>query len=450
MKRYVIQNKRKLCYVFRVLFFLIILVLLIRAANFCLYNDNTYTRVMFHEMYDSEPIDAAFVGSSIVYRHFDPEIWDAQLGMHTFNLGTSSQTPDDTYYILKELFKKQKPKYCIYGINSISFLKLDGYNNPTKSYIIFDYLKPSVNKYEYGNTAFARHSLLNAWIPATRSANKSLIKTIRDTVKVKRTEAYRTYSYKIYEASQEEYRGRGFVYTDRQTEKGAVGRVGGYLFCEYELSEEYIFYMKKIKELCDANRCELILIVPPLPYGSMAAQKDYQEILDLYADVADSLDAPLFNFDLVRPDYLAMEDSDFYDSGHMSGKGARRFSEAASKLIKRYIDGEAIDRDAYFYSSYNDLLDASPWIFNTWLVKTEDGYTAEAAYGNGVLPEFAFYWSQDMGETWNMIKTYSQDCRIAGEEIPAGGDMIMVRTRPGGTLTPEGEDGGQCDRMVMK
>ena len=182
----------------------------------------------------------------------------------------------------------------------------------------------------------------------------------------------------------------------------------------------------------------------------MALQEDYQEILDLYADVADSLDVPLFNFDLVRPDYLAMEDSDFYDSGHMSGKGARRFSEAASKLIKRYIDGEAIDRDAYFYSSYNDLLDASPWIFNTWLVKTEDGYTAEAAYGNGVLPEFAFYWSQDMGETWHIIKTYSQDGRIAGKEIPAGGDMIMVRTRPGGTLTPEGEDGWQCDRMVTR
>ena len=168
---------------------------------------------------------------------------------------------------------------------------------------------------------------------------------------------------------------------------------------------------------CEANRCELILIVPPLPYASMALQEDYQEILDLYADVADSLDVPLFNFDLVRPDYLAMEDS---------------------------------DRDSYFYSSYNDLLDASPWIFNTWLVKTEDGYTAEAAHGNGVLPEFAFYWSQDMGETWHMIKTYSQDGRIAGKEIPAGGDMIMVRTRPGGTLTPEGEDGGQCDRMVMK
>lgn len=452
MKMNIIKVKLKSWYFLRVLLFLFILALLIKAANFYLYNDNTYTRVMFHEMYNSEPIDAVFVGSSIVYRHFDPEIWDEHLNMHTFNLGTSSQTPDGSYYILKELFKRQSPKYCIYGINFISLLRLKGYDNPTRNYIIFDYLKPSLNKYEYGSTAFKGGSLLNAWMPATRNANENLIKTIKEVVGIKQKEDYRTFSYKIYEASQEEYRGRGFVYTDKQTVKGAVGRVDGDLFCEDQISGEYISYMKKIKELCDANRCELILIVLPLPYASMARQENYQEILDLYADVADSLDAPLFNFDLVRPDYLAMEDSDFYDSGHMSGKGARRFSEAASKLIKRYIDGEDINRDAYFYSSYEELLDASPWIFNTWLEETEDGYAAQSAYGNGVRPSYAFYWSKDMGENWNIIREYSEDFRIARDEIPGAANMIMVRARPFGTGTSalEGEGYQQCDRMVME
>lgn len=201
--------KLQLFQIMKTVLFLLILGILLKIANDCLYNDNTYTRIMFHEMYHSEQIDVAFIGSSNVYRHFDPEIWDENLEMHTFNLGTSSQTPDDAYYVMKEVFKNQSPRYCIYGINSILFLDMDVYKDPIKSYIIFDYLKPSINKYIYGYTVFQDKSLLNAWIPATRNANTDLIKTAQDVISIKQMEAYQTYGYEVYNSSIEEYKGRG-------------------------------------------------------------------------------------------------------------------------------------------------------------------------------------------------------------------------------------------------
>lgn len=434
---------------FRVLVFTVILCLLITIGNYFLYNDNTYTRVMFHEMYDSQFINAVFIGSSNVYRHFDPEVWDRRLGMYTFNLGTSSQTPDDSYYIMKELFKSQSPHYCIYGINSILFLDMDVYDNPTKSYIIFDYLKPSINKYVYGYTAFRENSILNAWLPVTRNANKDLTETVKNVVSVKSTEAYQTYGNEVYKVSEEEYRGRGFVYSYRKTVKGTVGKMGGYKFSDYEISDRYISYMKKLKKLCDKNNCELIFVIPPLPYASMKAQGSYQEIVDVYDKTAAELGVEVFHFDLSRPEYLTMEDDDFYDHAHMSGKGAEKFSEAASQLVKKYIDKEELDKNKYFYSSYEDLLNHSPWVFNAWIEKTEGSYTAYSSYGNGVIPEYCFLWSGDEGENWQILQEYSKKNQILESSIPAEGGMLMIWAKPEG-YSQEEADFQQCDRITLK
>lgn len=450
MEKHRILYKSQISRIFRIASFIGILCLLINIANYCLYNDNTYTRVMFHEMYALEEVDVVFVGSSNVYRHFDPEIWDRSLEAKTFNAGTSVQAPDGAYYIMKELFKDQSPSYCIYGINYILFLELEAYNNPQNHYIIFDYLKPSINRCLYGYTVFRDKSMLNAWMPATRNANADLVSTAKDVMSIKMTSTYQKYGYDIYiNSDDEEYQGRGFVYSNRQTKKGEVGKISGYIFSDYEISEKYIFYIKKLKMLCEANGCELVFVVPPLPYATMKRQENYQEILELYDKVANDLDVTIFNFDLAKPEYLNMEDSDFYDYAHMSGKGAEKFSLVASELVKKYMDGEEIDKKEYFYNSYEELLDNSPWIFNTWIEKNEDNFMAQVACGNGVQPEYCFQWSEDHGETWHMLQEYSENNQIADVDIPDECNMLMVWAKPKGVI-PEETDYQQCYWMKLE
>lgn len=55
---------------------------------------SSYTRVTFHEMYEQDNIDILFVGSSLCYKGFIPEIFDEKLGLNTFNAGTSGQHLD--------------------------------------------------------------------------------------------------------------------------------------------------------------------------------------------------------------------------------------------------------------------------------------------------------------------------------------------------------------------
>lgn len=132
-----------------------------------------------------------------------------------------------------------------------------------------------------------------------------------------------------------------------------------------------------------------------------------------------------------------------------SGKGAEKFSDAAAGIIKKYMDGEEIEWNRYFYSSYEELMDNSPWIFNTWIEKTESGYTAQSTYGNGVIPEYCFQCSEDGGKTWHMLQNYSVDDRIDDSSIPNGCNMLMVWAKPEGSMTG-GTDYQQCDRMVLE
>ena len=85
----------------RALCFFLVVVMVLGACSFALYDDSTYTRLFLHEMYESEPIDLAFIGGSITYKSFVPEIWDEALGLHSFNFGSSAQTPDASYYLLR-------------------------------------------------------------------------------------------------------------------------------------------------------------------------------------------------------------------------------------------------------------------------------------------------------------------------------------------------------------
>ena len=111
---------------------------------------SSYTRVAFHEMYEQDNIDVLFVGSSHIYRSCVPQIFDEAWHVNSFNAGTSSQKMDGSYMVIREAAR----------YHNISHIYLDLYyemafdvqqkrTQMTDTYIIADYLKPSVDKIDY-------------------------------------------------------------------------------------------------------------------------------------------------------------------------------------------------------------------------------------------------------------------------------------------------------------
>ena len=122
------------------------------AYKFCywLVVDDTKTdsRLTMHELYNSEEnIDVLFLGSSHSMRTINPEVADGVIGKHTFNAGTGAQYLEASYALLVEAGKS----------NDISDVYVELYygqigreiadrNNCASTYIITDYMRPSLNK----------------------------------------------------------------------------------------------------------------------------------------------------------------------------------------------------------------------------------------------------------------------------------------------------------------
>lgn len=57
-------------------------------------------------------IDVVFLGSSHAYRGFDPK----KFSFSSFNIGTTAQTPIQSYILIKKYLKQMKPKLIIYEV----------------------------------------------------------------------------------------------------------------------------------------------------------------------------------------------------------------------------------------------------------------------------------------------------------------------------------------------
>ena len=79
---------------------------------------NKFNEKRFEDFYNLPPnsLDMVFLGSSHSYCTFDPEIFDKNLNINSFQMGMPLQHPDSTYYTLKEVLNYQKPKVVVMEI----------------------------------------------------------------------------------------------------------------------------------------------------------------------------------------------------------------------------------------------------------------------------------------------------------------------------------------------
>lgn len=78
--------------------------------------DFGFTLQRFRDAENYRDVDILFLGSSHCYRTFDTRIYQEQ-GLKTFNMGTTGQTPLNTYYLLKHYFPRLKPELVVFDLN---------------------------------------------------------------------------------------------------------------------------------------------------------------------------------------------------------------------------------------------------------------------------------------------------------------------------------------------
>ncbi len=326
----------------KILLFVLVFVLTIPLINyFVLDTGHSYTRIMFHELYNQENLDTLFIGASRTYRYYDTELYDSIVGSKSFNAGTSAQLLDASYYILLDVAEKHNLKtvYLDFPMNLVSSDYSD--QSELSSYIVFDYMRFSKHKLNYFFDITGRIDALPLLFPASRSTVS--LSNIKENLSIKRTAAYKNYEYDFVTYENEAYIGNGFVYS-YDIAKNFDGDVTFY--SEHPISKDALNYLDLIVAFCKENNITLVLTDGPLPEETLK-KFDYRSYASALAKYADENEIEFWEFNSVNEDFMTFSPDEFSDHEHLNGKGATHFTEKFSELAIDYSDGE-FDHSYYF------------------------------------------------------------------------------------------------------
>lgn len=249
-------------------------------------------------------IDCVFLGDSQGWSTYSPIQLYKEHGFTSLNLCTPGQFMYDTYVLLKNTYKKQKPKLVVIDSNMIS-----SFLNPLKFILLQNY------------PIFHYHNI--------------------DTNKI----------------SEEYFAKKGF-----NEYEGIVGYTGSLDYMESEerntLSKQAMQYLDKINQLCKENESQMLLVntVSPLVWSNVRHEIIQKWCTDNnvnYVDYNSSEQLETIDFDF---------SNDFRDGGdHVNLNGSRKICKNLGNYIKQNYALEDHRKDRS-YQEWNTLAqDASEY-----------------------------------------------------------------------------------------
>jgi hypothetical protein len=321
-------------------------------------DSGSYTRVMMHEYYNQENIDVLFSGASLCYRSFDPKIIDEEINANTFNLGSSSQDIDASYYLIKDAIARYNLDSVYLELSPIMALNMNieerNPSNLTGTYIVLDYMMPSISKAEYLFHATKSDYYINSYFVARRNWECIFDPTyVSNLLKVKSTDAYKNYGYSLLMYDNEWYEGKGYVKTSLQVPEHSFNDSYSTESSNFKgISEEWFTYLYKIIKCCKESNVDITLVCAPLSEYLLLSYENYDEYHNLIKRIADEEKVEFWDFNLSKEDYVPIDSSYYKDSAHLNMYGSEIISELMANLINKQIDFENIS-----YKSVSEKLD---------------------------------------------------------------------------------------------
>lgn len=254
-----------------------------------------YTLKRYREIEQIENIDILFIGSSRCYYSIAPHIFE-QLGLSTFNMGTPSQTPLNTRYLLDRYYEKLNPKLVVFEVNP-HIMRKDGVES------FYDLM---INTPV--SLANARMSL------ATEHPHAISAMTVRAISSLFESDDL----VKMQDRPMDEYLAGGAVVARNSNQETFNEEPR-----EIDIPDRQLDYLDDIIELVHARQAELILVVAPIPNEWDGIVTNYDAIIDNIRAVAQSNRVRLYDFNQA----MTLDSrEDFKDFHHLNANGAKIFS----------------------------------------------------------------------------------------------------------------------------
>jgi hypothetical protein len=314
---------------------------------------------MMHELYGQEKnIDALFVGSSHCYRSLDTSVTDEIMRMNTFNAGSSAQCLDGSYQMIREAAKHNDLKHVYVELYYV--LQARAYEHRkdlTSTYILSDYMKPSLSKFKYLLDSSDKDYWFNSFVPARRYWRRlGGVRYMSSLLQKKSTSDYKKYKYTMLNDEEEAYQGKGFVanYTETKTGSFHVYKQFGEI-TDNTISKDARTYIHKICNFCKKKGIELTFFSSPISGFRLAGVGNYDKYINDMKEIVEKEGVQYYDFNLCKSSILKLTDEDFKDTDHLNVHGAFKYSEVFSKFFTgKYT------QDDLFYSSVEEKLSSEP------------------------------------------------------------------------------------------
>ncbi|MCH5256685.1 MAG: hypothetical protein J1D87_05300 [Lachnospiraceae bacterium] len=335
------------------------------ALNYIYVSDDAWSRILWHRFYeDKGKIDNVYLGSSHVYYNLNPMLLDNLNGQHNFNLATSGQRLNGSYYLLKEADRLNSLSHVYLELYFDMSIKTEYGNDPiigdlSWNWKNIDYMEPSINKMVYTLSITGIDKYVDTFFPFVRYREQLNNHTYINSVISKKKDAdYLAYRYRIYNEEKqftEEYQQQGFHYitlTIPDTAFSAEIRI----IEENPMGRESKEYICKIINYCQKRDIPITLFVAPMIELNLVRLGNYDYYINQVREIAEEYQVPFYDFNLAKEEYLSFQRNEhFRDFHHLNSAGADIFTPFFHEVVSQ----EFSENEKYFYTTYAEKIEST-------------------------------------------------------------------------------------------
>ncbi len=281
--------------------------------------------------------DVLFLGDCEVYESFIPAVLWEKYGISSYVRGSSQQLVWQSYYLLEEMLRYEKPKAVVFNVYAMKYgePQNNAYNRMT-----LDGMKWSPSKVGAINASMTEdESFIEYLFPILRFHSR-ITELGSEDIK---------YLFGAPEVSDSGYLMQTAI------EPMTSEREGDDLF-DYTLPKTAFDYLDKMRELCEKNGAELILIKAPTNHWKFWWYDEWDSQITEYAE-ENGLD--YINF-IPLCDEIGIDWSrDTYDGGmHLNVYGAEKLTEYFGEILSREYGIENRQTETELASAWEERVSA--------------------------------------------------------------------------------------------
>jgi len=280
------------------------------------YTDDIPEGAMINEYYSSDKDNKViFLGDCEVFENISPAVLEESFGIKSWIRGSAQQLVWQSYYLLEDTFRYEKPEAVVFNVNALRYGKpvSEAYNRMT-----LDGMRFSKSKIQAVRASVMEdESIISYYIPLLRYHSRwSELGT--DDLR---------YMFSPYKVTYRGYLEHNGVVPQEQLPTVPV--------IPFEkLPEICMDYLDRIRALCDENGVKLVLVKSPVEWPYWYDEWDAQ-----IKSYAEEKDLCYINFVPLSSDMGLDMKTDTYDGGlHLNKTGAEKYTKYLGEYLKGILD----------------------------------------------------------------------------------------------------------------